>query len=56
MKEQLKLWPEAERTIVACSRCGNDIVVSERTAAGLYSEYVDAESRCWDCATKKKHP
>lgn len=54
--KQLKLWSEAElnRKIVACQRCGKDIVVQERTAAGIYSEYVDADGRCWDCATKKK--
>lgn len=50
MIRQMELWPP--RSVVACSRCGKPIVVYERTAEGIASEYQDAQGRCFDCAKK----
>jgi hypothetical protein len=57
---QLELWPNPEpRIVVICSDCGREIVVREvvvdtRYMSAIYSEYQDAEGRCFDCSRKSR--
>jgi hypothetical protein len=57
VKKQLELFPRQARKVVACSACGGAIVVCEvvvdsQHMKAIYSEYQDAEGRCWDCSKK----